>query len=138
MGLFSTLMSSNPMSQMSPEMSLNFQDMLSNLSGSGFSQGGMMSDEDAKKNKIQDDEMIQQFLDHVAPYQYEYKDKSMGEGKKYGVMAQDLEKSKVGETLVRDTPRGKMVDMNHSMGVTLAALGYIHNRLKKLEGKKNA
>ncbi len=108
------------------------------LSSMGPLAMGLFSDEDLKKNKKKKDKAVGQFLDAIDSYQYEYKDKRMGEGKKYGVMAQDLEKSKVGKAVVNETPIGKAIDIGQAMGATLAALGYINKRLNGLEGKKNA
>lgn len=52
-------------------------------------------------------------------------------------MAQELEKSKVGEKFVTDTPEGKKVEFTpSSFGAMLAAQAELHARLKKLEGGK--
>lgn len=99
---------------------------------------GLLSDEELKKMEEEKQSMMMSFLDAINPYQFEYKDKKHGSGKQYGVMAQDLEKSDVGRSMVRNVKEGKMVDVAAGMGPTLAALGYIHERLKKLEGIKNA
>lgn len=104
--------------------------------GEGGGGGGMMSDEDKKNFLKEKDELVHAFLDALEPYQFEYKNEKHGKGKKYGVMAQDLEKSKVGESIVKETDEGKQIDIASGLGTTLAALGYIHERLKQLE-KKN-
>ena len=48
-------------------------------------------------------------------------------------MAQDLEKSELGEKMVIDTPEGKMVSYAESAPITLAGLGNLNKRLKKIE-----
>lgn len=98
----------------------------------------MMSDEDVKKKKKKTDDHMEAFLDALNAYQFEFKNEKHGKGKKYGVMAQDLEKSKVGKAMVEEGPEGKMIDMASGLGTTMAALGYINDRLKKLENNKNA
>lgn len=55
-----------------------------------------------------------------------------------GVMAQDLEKSKVGREVVGDTPVGKMLDLNRSVGLSLAGVADLNERIRKLEGQKKA
>ena len=56
-------------------------------------------------------------------------------------MAQELEKSEVGTSMVVDTPQGKMVDYGRGLGAMLSAEAMNHDRLKKLElavfGKKS-
>jgi hypothetical protein len=83
---------------------------------------------------------IRDFLDKLEPSQYNYKeeialeDPSM-EGPQMGVMAQDLEKSDIGETFVQEDLNGvKRVDYGKMASTQLAALSDLHKRLKKLEG----
>lgn len=127
-----------------------YQSVLATLGGLGAGKGlaglmggmdamydlGGLSDEDKKKNIEKETEELGSFLDALDAYEYEYKNKKHGEGKKFGIMAQDLQKSRVGKTIVKDTPEGLMIDAVQAVGPTLAALGHIHKRLKKLEGKK--
>jgi len=111
---------------------------LAGLSQSPFQQmgagGALLSDEDMKKMEEEQSQSIAKFLDTLQSYQFEYKNPKHGKGKKYGVMTQDLEKSKVGKAMVKDTDQGKMIDIGQGVGITLAALSFIHDRLKKLEG----
>lgn len=114
---------------------------ISGLFGNPVDQSGgmsVLSDEEMKKMAEEKKSTMMNFLDAINPYQFEYKDKEHGSGKQYGVMAQDLEKSKVGQSMVRNMKEGKMIDSTATIGPTLASLGYIHERLKKLEGKKHA
>ena len=50
-----------------------------------------------------------------------------------GVMAQDLEKSPMGASFVKDTPAGKQVDYGHGLAAILASQANIHDRLRTLE-----
>ena len=77
---------------------------------------------------------IESFLDALNEYKYEYKDPHGDQaGMFVGVMAQDLEKTPMGASFVKDTPRGKMVDYGHGLAAILASQANIHDRLRFLE-----
>ena len=113
----------------------------------GYMMGSMMSDEDMKKiDGAVSDEEIDQFLSSLEPAQYEYIDEALDKmeertdtvsrGKKVGIMAQDLEKSKIGKQMVMEDEDGtKMVDGPQSVGALLAATASLNRRIKKLENK---
>lgn len=128
--------------------------MASNLGGqliqgiaSGASsamQAAAMSDEDLKTAFKGGGKAVRKFLDHLTAEEYSYKDgaKGMpGAGKKRYVspMAQDLEKTDLGKSMVINTPNGKMVDYGKGFGAMLAAMADTHQRVKRLEkgGKKD-
>lgn len=91
------------------------------------------SDEEVKDN-IQDFD-ASEFLDNLTPSKYRYKEPGkFGAGVHASPMAQDLEKSEVGRSMVKDTPEGKMVDYGKGFGAILASLTDVHQRLKKVEG----
>lgn len=76
-----------------------------------------------------------EFLDSLIPVKFKYKDpQKHGRGEFGGVMAQDVEKTPEGAALVEDKPDGKYLDSAHGFGTVLAALGNMHDRLKKVEG----
>lgn len=76
------------------------------------------------------------FLDSLTSYKYNYKNPQRdGVGTFAGPMAQDLEKTPEGASLVEETPEGKRVDYGKGFGTILAALTDVHNRVKDLEGK---
>lgn len=106
----------------------------------GTSAGALASDEKLKKHVEGAKQDVKKFLDAVSAKKYEYKDTSKpgtAPGERFGVIAQDLEKSEMGKSLVKDTPQGKMVDTAQGFGALLAAQAEMHERLKKLEkGKK--
>lgn len=109
--------------------------------------GATMSDEDMKKiDGAISDEEIEEFLNNLEPAQYEYVDDALdkmeeredtrSEGKKVGVMAQDVEKSKIGKQMVMEDEDGtKMLDGPQSIGALLATAASLNRRLKKLENK---
>lgn len=93
----------------------------------------------------QDVQPVRQMMDQLAPYTFRYRSES-GAGnpfepqKRYlGVMAQDLEKSPLGQTMVENTPMGKTIDVGKGVGAFLAATADLNRRLNALERrKKNA
>lgn len=108
------------------------------IAAGGAVAGALLSDRRVKKNIRRADAEISALLGSIKPYGYKYKDpKATGaaSGKQFGLMAQDLEKSKAGKTLVHNTPGGKMVDTNRAVLAALAALGSVDKRLKNVERK---
>lgn len=97
------------------------------------------SDERAKKNIQSADKQIRGLLSNLEPSTFEYKDPALGD-KRAGVMAQDLEKSEVGRTMVSDGPDGiKRVDIPSATSALLGTVAHLNRRLDKLEkGKRNA
>ena len=93
------------------------------------------SDIRAKTNIAPGAGEVESFLDALNSYKYEYKDPAAADetGMFVGVMAQDLEKSPMGASFVKDTPRGKMVDYGHGLAAILASQANIHDRLRHLE-----
>jgi hypothetical protein len=109
----------------------------------GLIQGGMMayalSDETQKKNIKPAKKQVDSFLKELNARQFEYKQPdSLGasEGKKVGIMAQDLEKSSLGKQMVKEVNGNKMVDMAGGFSAVLAAQARLNERLENLEKKK--
>jgi hypothetical protein len=99
--------------------------------------GGLIAASDEKlKDNIKEtkkaNSSIEEFLDAVKSVSFNYK----GDDKnRDGVIAQDLEKTKLGNQMVKDTPQGKMVDFGQGFANLLAAQAELNERLKKIEGK---
>ncbi len=78
-------------------------------------------------------------LDSLQAHVFRYEDPNggpgRGEGTRLGVMAQDLERSAAGKAIVRETPHGKAIDVAQGLGAVMAALGELHGRTKRLEGR---
>jgi len=91
------------------------------------------SDEKVKKNIQTGRKAVENFLDGLKAHKYEYKNPEHGEGEHVSVMAQELEKSEIGEKMVVDTPEGKMVDYGKGLPAMLAAQALLHEKIKKLE-----
>jgi hypothetical protein len=94
------------------------------------------SDERSKKNIHDTQGEASDLIDHLKGKLYEYKDNSNGEGVHVGIMAQDLEKSPLGRSMVFEENGMKKVDFGKGFGAVLAAVTEINDRLKDLEKGK--
>lgn len=114
------------------------------LMGGGSSSAAVAaSDEKNKTKKGAGEDNIKEFLNAIKAHSFEYKDKMKnnplaGDGEYVGPMAQDLEKTELGKSMVIDTPEGKVVDYGKGFGAMLASQAMLNERLKKLEGKRKA
>lgn len=96
--------------------------------------GSLFSDKRAKENIAPSSDKIKVFLDEISSQEFNYKNptaEGAAQGRRYGVMAQDLEKSEVGKALVKDTPQGKMIDGPQAIGTLLAAVSDLNKRMNK-------
>lgn len=110
-----------------------------NLTGAGQAIGNFFSgwsDENLKTNVESGSGDVRNFLDHLKPYSYDYKNPAHGKGKHTSVMAQDLEKSPEGAAAIEEHPEGKAVNYAKLAGMMLASQADLHQRLKKMESKK--
>lgn len=96
----------------------------------------VVSDERAKKNIQPGDSATEDMLSNLASAIFEYKNKGNGEGRQLGVMAQDLEKSKLGKEMVDEEDGTKYIDFKKGMSSILSAQANLHKRLSQLEGKR--
>lgn len=101
---------------------------------------GVMSDRELKDTSHRN--AADGFLDSMKPYTYRYKDPTNEPtdaptgGHYLGVMAQNVERSPTGDTIVKDTPRGKMLEGGALMSGLAAGVGRLHERLSMLEKGK--
>lgn len=107
------------------------------IAGGAGAAMGMMSDVRAKQDiRRPTDSEMQDLLEHSDPHKYHY----IGEqGPEHlGVMAQDLEHSALGKTLVaRDAETGmKAIDLHRAVSALLAMVGDLHDRVKSVENKR--
>jgi hypothetical protein len=98
---------------------------------------GMQGSDRRIKTDVDDgDEEAGKFLKGLKAHTYKYKDpKKHGGGLFLGIMAQDLERSKLGKQAVMDTPHGKMVHGARLATALAAATATLDKRLSKLESK---
>jgi len=112
--------------------------MLSGLAQGIASAASAASDENNKTNIKSGDKELKGFVDSLSAKNYEYKenmknDPLAGKGEFVSVMAQDLEKTKVGKSMVKDTPDGKVVDYGKGLGTMLASQAALNDRLSSIE-----
>lgn len=91
------------------------------------------SDKNLKKEVKQSKKYVDEMLEKLKPYTFKYKNSKYGEGDRVGIMAQDLERSKMGKMLVKNTPEGKAIDVKNAIGAVMASQARIMEKLKKLE-----
>lgn len=109
------------------------------LKGVGEGIGAAAMSDKRNKTDIKDASSdIDSLLEALAPEKFKYKEGSKskpgaGKGEYAGVMAQDLEKTKLGKSLVKETKDGKVVDYGKGFGMLLAAQARLNERLDELE-----
>lgn len=96
---------------------------------------GVIKRTDMQELGIKNGDQLQEFVDGLKAYTYNYKNPEHGSGKYASPMAQDLEKSELGKSMVIDTPQGKMVDYSRAGGTMLATAAMLNDKMKKLESK---
>ena len=80
----------------------------------------------------------EEMLSKLDPKSFNYVAPQYGTETGAGVLAQDLEKSKIGRTLVTEDENGtKMLDPRKGFGAVLAAQADLNRRLEALEGKQS-
>lgn len=107
--------------------------MLGSIVGAGTTAAVMASDENSKKDIFDlSDSDIEEFLSSLEPKEFNYKDEAKhGEGRRAGIMAQDVEKSKLGSMIVTEDEEGvKSLDKDKTLSLMLAALGHIAKKME--------
>lgn len=99
------------------------------ITGGASVAAAAVSDERAKENVADGSDSVQAFLDSISPKDFNYKGDA---SRKTGVMAQDVESTPLGEPMVEEMQGLKTVQPD--IGMLLASLSQINERLKGLEG----
>lgn len=102
----------------------------------GLGAAAISSDKNLKINVESGDDKVKDMLNKLEPYQYDYKDEApvMEKEDQLGIMAQDLEKSPLGEEFVEEDMQGNKLVNYGKMGSTqLAASANLNKRLSKIE-----
>ena len=96
-----------------------------------------VSDERAKENISDASGELQDFLDHLGAYSYEYKDKEHGEGRYISSMAQEIESSKLGAPAIEVDPVSGLKRVNYArlIGTQTAALALLNQKQNDIEAK---
>lgn len=78
-------------------------------------------------------------LDKIQPYSFNFKPLSGEDPNRiaYGVLAQDLEKTPMGNSIVKNENGVKKIDVPMGVGASLAALANLNQRLRKVEGRNS-
>lgn len=109
------------------------------LMQAGATAGGLafrMSDERVKTEIEDGGPEADEFLAALQARKFRYKNPRHGRGKKLGIMAQDLERSRAGRRAVVETPEGKAVDFGELAPTLTASLARLNQRLRKVEEGK--
>jgi hypothetical protein len=95
-------------------------------------QAAATSDKRVKENIRESDDIdIDNFLKQLVPYRFKYKeDTGLPQNDRLGIMAQDLEKSRIGSEIVReDSDNVKNIDLMEAVPKILASLGYLNKKI---------
>ena len=96
------------------------------------------SDERLKTNVADGDSDADEFMSSLRAMRFRYKEpERWGEGQRLGIMAQDLQRSKLGrEALVQVDDRGHLgFDLGKATSAALASVARLNARLGELERK---
>lgn len=103
---------------------------------------GVISDVNTKENIADADSAdFEEFLNSLSAKTYDYKeeyrdDPRAPEGRQFGIIAQDLNDSELGQNLlIEDTDGVLGVDIRKATSVSLGAIAHLNERIKKLEKK---
>lgn len=105
------------------------------LGGLGTAGAALLASDRREKTDITKAEAeIAEFTSTLKPYAFRYREPEKpgrAPGQRFGIMAQDLEKSAVGRTLVREMEDGtKAIDVPQSIGAILATLSAMNRRIE--------
>lgn len=109
---------------------------MGNLISSGASAAAMLSDIRTKDDvRPLDGDLMDEFYAKAIPASWRYKGTTQP---RVGPMAQDIEKSAVGRTMVRETPAGKAIDIPSATSALLAMVANLGQRVGAVEGRRKA
>lgn len=111
---------------------------LTGMVSAGLGALSMFSDERAKDLEKRETSLARalETVGNAPGYSYRYKDPSQPgakEGRMVGPMAQDIERGPLGESIVADTPQGKMVDPGRLEMVNTSAITELNHKVEALE-----
>ncbi len=86
------------------------------------------------RSAMADPKKLDEFVSKLKAHMYTYKNKKHGDGVYISPMAQELEKSDLGRSMVVGTPEGKVVDYGRAGGLMLATAAHLNQKMKDLEG----
>ena len=139
MGNWFNVSNAQPWSAESSAAKSNLSHFMGGSGGDGYAAGMQMSDRNAKDEQSLESGLpnaADELMEKAKPYTYRYKDgpaQQYGKDLTLGPMAQDIERTRVGASLVHDTPAGKMVDTKKAAMAALGNTSRLHERVSKLE-----
>lgn len=96
-----------------------------------------LSDKNEKTGYAMSDEDAKEAIEETPGYSFQYKDPSATgatDGRQFGIMAQDLEKTPAGRSVVKKQPDGtRMVDTSRLTMVNTAAMNAMQKQIAELE-----
>lgn len=95
----------------------------------------IVSDERIKTNVEDGDTAAEELLESIAPYTFEYADKSITEDRILGVMAQDLERSEIGRACVDEVNGVKMINAWKAVSALFGVVAHLHSEIEQLKAK---
>lgn len=103
---------------------------------SGAGAAALASDVNLKENIEPADAEIEEFLSEIGAHSYKYKNpETHGQGRFVSPMAQELEKTELGKSMIEERPDGKYVNYARGFGVMLAAQAMLNRKLNELLAK---
>lgn len=108
------------------------------ISGAAGAMGGLLSDETAKENIEDAGTKLDDFARALSAKVYNYNDDAPEhidrKRKRFGILAQDLERSEAGKSIVERGQDGfRRIDVTNGFGLALAAIGRLNERLDRIE-----
>lgn len=98
--------------------------------------GAVIASDERLKTEITDARSeVDDLLNSLAPKAYSYKDTKHGEGRRVGIMAQDMLRSTAGARIVHEDDEGLKLDVNKALSAALASSARLNERVNALEGK---
>jgi len=106
-----------------------------NLLSTGIS-AAALSDREAKTDiHPLDSSAFDEMASQIQPATWRYRNAPAGSGRLPGAIAQDVQKSRLGAMLVRETPSGKAIDLPSTTNALLAMVSDLSRRVQAVEGK---
>lgn len=89
--------------------------------------GSLMSDENVKTDiRPEKKDKLDEFLEALNPSEFRYR----GEDKeRHGIIAQDVEDSRIGRSLIEERPEGKSLNVEQTVGALLAAIAHLNDKV---------
>jgi hypothetical protein len=102
------------------------------ISAGGTVAAAAASDVNLKTDITDGADDVDEVLSNLKPYAYRYHDEKHGQGRRLGVMAQDMESTELGRSVVVEMSDGKGLDIKTALSLSLAANARLAARCDEL------